>query len=196
MKRLALIFASALCLGCSAVQGVPPIESAVRSLHLRNSPPPHLPMLVFPPDRSPENRFSIEIRKVGPYTSPPQHLSYGGLKGDRVYSIYINTALGTVVMEYSDPSSADHAYSDDLIGPQPVRANLPAHLKLSRLVISCVLDRSGSLKRAQVQEQNGTTEITNQKILAALSGWKFRPAFRGDEPVEVTALLGFDIDTR
>jgi len=46
-----------------------------------------------------------------------------------------------------------------------------------------------------VQEQTGSSEITNQ-ILAALSGWKFRPAFRGDQPVEVTAFLGFDIDTR
>jgi hypothetical protein len=34
------------------------------------------------------------------------------------------------------------------------------------------------------------------KVLAALTSWKFRPVFRGDQPVEVNAILGFDIDTR
>jgi hypothetical protein len=34
------------------------------------------------------------------------------------------------------------------------------------------------------------------KVLAALNSWKFRPVFRGDQPVEVNAILGFDIDTR
>jgi outer membrane biosynthesis protein TonB len=33
------------------------------------------------------------------------------------------------------------------------------------------------------------------KVLAALRSWKFRPAMRGDNPVEVTAILGFAIDT-
>ncbi|HXW89473.1 MAG TPA: energy transducer TonB [Terriglobales bacterium] len=120
---------------------------------------------------------------------------YGALKGDKVYSIYINTVLGTAVMQYSDPSSATRPYADDLIAPQPLRADLPGHLKLSRLVISYVLDRSGSLTNAQVLEQTGSSDATNQ-ILAALSRWKFRPAFRGDQPVAVTAILGFDIDTR
>jgi len=41
----------------------------------------------------------------------------------------------------------------------------------------------------------GAAETTS-KILAALHGWKFRPAFRGNEPVEVNAFLGFGIDTR
>jgi hypothetical protein len=34
------------------------------------------------------------------------------------------------------------------------------------------------------------------KVLAALTNWKFRPVFRGDQPVEVNAILGFNIDTR
>jgi hypothetical protein len=139
------------------------------------------------------NSEGPDITVVGSPSSGGVFDRYRQLKGDRVYSIYINTALGRAVMEYSDPTSADHPYSDDLVPPQPVRANLPANLKLSRLVISCVLDRSGSLKNARVQE--GNSQITNQ-ILTALSSWKFRPAFRGDQPVEVTAFLGFDIDTR
>jgi len=37
---------------------------------------------------------------------------------------------------------------------------------------------------------------TTSKILAALPSWKFRPAMRGNEPVEVNAIIGFGIDTR
>jgi len=33
------------------------------------------------------------------------------------------------------------------------------------------------------------------KVLAALPRWKFRPAMRGSQTVEVTAILGFNIDT-
>jgi hypothetical protein len=33
------------------------------------------------------------------------------------------------------------------------------------------------------------------KIMAALPSWKFRPATRGQQPVEVNAILGFNIDT-
>jgi len=136
-----------------------------------------------------------DITVVGSSRSGGAFNRYGELKGDKVYSIYINTALGMAVMEYADPSSATHPYADDLVAPQPLRAYLPAHLKLSRLVISCTLDRSGLVKNAQVREQTGSSVTTNQ-ILAALSSWKFRPAFRGDQPVEVNAILGFDIDTR
>lgn len=119
---------------------------------------------------------------------------YGTLKGDKVYTIYIDTALGTAVMEYADPASAVHPYADDLIAPLPMRADLPANLKLSRLVIACVLDRSGLVRNPQVLEA-GNSELTS-KVLASLPGWKFRPVFRGNQPVEVNAILGFGIDTR
>jgi hypothetical protein len=119
---------------------------------------------------------------------------YGTLKGDKVYSIYIETRLGTAVLEYADPTSATHPYAEDLTAPQPVRADLPANLKRSRLIIACILDRNGSLKNAKVLEA-GTAEMTT-KVLASLPDWKFSPAMRADQPVEVNAILGFDIDTR
>jgi hypothetical protein len=34
------------------------------------------------------------------------------------------------------------------------------------------------------------------KVMTALPGWKFSPVLRGNQPVEVNAILGFDIDTR
>ena len=33
------------------------------------------------------------------------------------------------------------------------------------------------------------------KIMAALPRWKFRPAMRGTRPVEINAILGFNINT-
>jgi hypothetical protein len=118
---------------------------------------------------------------------------YGLLKGDN-YSIYIETSLGTAVMQYSDSASVAHPSKEVLTEPEPIRKDLPAGLRPTRVVIACILDRSGVLKDLKVLEP-GAQESTS-KILAALSNWKFQPAMRGNEPVEVTAILGFGIDTR
>jgi hypothetical protein len=56
------------------------------------------------------------------------------------------------------------------------------------------MDREGTLKDIKVLEP-GAAESTS-KILAALQNWKFRPAFRGKDPVEINAIIGFGIDTR
>ena len=118
---------------------------------------------------------------------------YGLLKGDN-YSIYIETSIGTAVIQYSDPSSAAHPSREALSEPEPLRKDLPDGLRPTHVVFACTLDRTGVLKDLRVLEP-GATETTS-KILAALPKWKFRPAFRGDEPVEVTAIIGFGIDTR
>ncbi len=118
---------------------------------------------------------------------------YGQLKGDN-YSIYIETSLGTAVMQYADASSAAHPYSGDLTKPEPIRDDLPRGLRPTYVVFACILDRSGNLKDVKVLEP-GAAETTS-KILVALHNWKFRPAFRENEPVEVNAFLGFGIDTR
>jgi len=117
---------------------------------------------------------------------------YGLLKGDPVYTIYIETALPTV-MQYTDPTSAEHPYAQGLNAPQAMRTDLPAGLPHARLVITCILSPSGLLRNLQVLDPGPA--VMTSKVLAALSKWKFRPALRGDQPVEVTAILGFNIDT-
>ena len=77
---------------------------------------------------------------------------------------------------------------------EPLRKDIPVGLRPTRVIIACTLDRSGMLKDMKVLEP-GAAETTS-KILVALHGWKFRPAFRGSEPIEVTAIIGFGIDTR
>jgi hypothetical protein len=118
---------------------------------------------------------------------------YGQLKGDN-YSIYIQTSMGLAAMQYSDPSSAVHPSKEPLIEPEPIRKDLPVGLRSTFVKFVCVLDKSGELKDIKVFQpgEAGTTS----KILAALPSWKFRPAMRGNEPVEVTAIIGFGIDTR
>jgi hypothetical protein len=127
---------------------------------------------------------------------------YGALKGDKVYTIYLNTTIGTAVMQFADPTSATKPYAEDLTAPEPLRAELPAGLNGSRLVIACILDRSGLLRKLQVLESGG--EMT-AKVLAALPNWKFRPVMpprrhgennkschseRSEEPMHLLACTG------
>ena len=118
---------------------------------------------------------------------------YGLLKGDN-YSIYIETSLGMAVMQYADAASAMHPSKEALTEPEPIRKDLPGGLRPTRVIFSCILDRAGVLKDIKVLEP-GAAETTS-RILAALPNWKFRPAFHGEEPVEVNAILGFGVDTR
>ncbi len=118
---------------------------------------------------------------------------YGLLKGIN-YSIYIETSLGTAVMQYADSGSVTHSSKEPLTEPEPIRKDLPDGLRPTRVVITCILDRAGVLKDLRVLEP-GAQETTS-KILTALPNWKFQPAMRGNEPVEVNAILGFGIDTR
>ena len=145
------------------------------------------------PGHSPKGveRHGPGITVVGSSRSGGAFNFYGTLKGDN-YTIYIPTSTGTVVMQFADANAGSHTYAGDLSAPDPIRADLPADVGKSRLVVACVLDRSGQLRDLKVLER-GADET---KILAALRGWKFRPAVRNDQPVEVTAILGFNIDTR
>jgi hypothetical protein len=118
---------------------------------------------------------------------------YGKLPGDN-YTVYVDTTIGTVVMQFAEANVAvARTHPGTLIGPQGLRTDLPANLPHDRVVIKCRLDASGNVRNPQVLEP-GPASMT-AKIMAALPGWKFRPAMRGAQPVEVNAILGFNIDT-
>jgi hypothetical protein len=116
---------------------------------------------------------------------------YGKLPGDN-YTVYLDTAIGTVVMQFAEADTASHR-PGSLVGPQGLRTDLPADLPHDRVVIKCKLDTSGNLKNLQVLEP-GPAAMTI-KIVTALRTWKLRPALRGRQPVEVNAILGFNINT-
>jgi hypothetical protein len=117
---------------------------------------------------------------------------YGKLPGDN-YTVYVDTSIGMVVMQFAEVNPAAHSQPGALIGPQGLRTDLPADLPHARVVIKCRLDASGNLRNLQVLEP-GPADMT-AKIMAALPSWKFRPATRGAQPVEVNAILGFNVGT-
>ena len=114
------------------------------------------------------------------------------LRGEK-YTTYIDTSLGIVSMEFADEAETGHPYGTTLAGPEKIRADLPDGLPHARMMVKCTLDASGNLKNLRVLEP-GPADMT-AKVVAALRGWKFQPAMRGSQPVEVTAILGFNVDT-
>jgi hypothetical protein len=141
----------------------------------------------------PAKHATLDVTIVASGRSGGAFNNYGQFKADKTYTKYIETAAGRVSMQFFDPTSAAHPYAEDLVAPDPVRAELPPALGRSRLVIAGILDRSGSLRDLRVLEA-GTPDMT-AKVMAALPAWKFRPAFHGATPIDVTAILGFNINT-
>jgi hypothetical protein len=119
--------------------------------------------------------------------------AYGAFKGSKVYTIYIETRLGMAVLQYAEHSAAARTFEDDLTPPEPLSSDLPPEVKRSRLLISCVMDKSGALRNLRTVE---TAMPETDRILGAIEKWRFRPVLRGDEPVEVDVMLGFAMDTR
>ena len=117
---------------------------------------------------------------------------YGELPGNN-YSVYIDTKLGTVVMQFADANPATNSQLETLTGPEAIRTDLPANLPHARMVVKCRLTTSGNIANLKVLEPGPA--VMTAKIVAALPGWKFRPAMRGTQPVEVNAILGFNINT-
>ncbi len=105
-----------------------------------------------------------------------------------ISTTYLETSLGTVVVEFADGGSGAA-----IVAPTGFRTDLPEGLPHARMVVACTIDASGNLKNVRVLEP-GPAEMTS-KIVASLRSWKLQPAMRGDLPIEVTAILGFGIDT-
>lgn len=114
------------------------------------------------------------------------------LHGDK-YTTYFDTSLGTVVMEFSDEQPTNRSFGGALTAPTAMRSELPEGLPRARMVVTCTLDASGNVKNLKVLEAGSATMTA--KVIAALRAWKFQPATKNNQPVEVTAILGFGIDT-
>ena len=139
-------------------------------------------------------RQTLGVTVVATATSGGAFEPYKNLLRGEKYTTYFDTSLGTVVMEFADTSPANsHSFGGTLAAPAAIRTDLAAALPHARMVVTCVLDASGNLKNVRVLEA-GPAQMT-ARVVAALRSWKFQPAMRGDQPVEVSAILGFGIDT-
>lgn len=141
---------------------------------------------------STQQKRVLGVTIVATATSGGAFEPYKNLLHGQQYTTYIDTSVGTVVMEFADEAAKGDPYNT-LTAPAAMRTDLPEGLPRARLVIKCVVTASGNLRNFHVLEP-GSAEMT-AKVLAALRSWKFQPALRGDQPVEVTAILGFGIDT-
>jgi TonB family protein len=140
-----------------------------------------------------KQRQTLGVTVVATATSGGAFEPYKNLLRGEKYTTYLETSVGTVVMEFADEGAANHPFGGTLAAPQKMLTELPAGLARTRMVLTCTLDASGNLKNVRVLE-GGPVPMT-AKVLAALRSWKFQPAMRGNQPVEVTAILGFGIDT-
>ena len=140
-----------------------------------------------------KQREALGVTIVATATSGGAFEPYKNLLRGEKYTTYFDTSLGTVVMEFSDEAASAHSFGGTLTAPSPLRADLAQGLPHARIVLACTLDASGNLRNVRVLEP-GPAEMT-AKIVAALRSWKFQPAMRGNQPVAVTAILGFGIDT-
>lgn len=124
---------------------------------------------------------------------------YKKLLHGEVYTTYLDTSLGTVVMEFAESapgvhgSTSAHGFAGSLSAPSAIRTDLSDGLPHARMVVACTLDTSGNLKNPHVLEPGPA--VMTAKVIAALRSWKFQPAMRNNQPVEVTAILGFGINT-
>ncbi len=117
---------------------------------------------------------------------------YGVLRGSRVYTTYLSTSQGNVVLQYADPAAGGTDL--DLTPPQLLNSNLPDGSTLLRTVISCILEPTGTLKNIHVLDS--ATPGGAAALIRYLDNWRFRPALRGDKAVAAQAILAFGITTQ
>ena len=139
-----------------------------------------------------QHKKTLDVTIVATAGSAGAFEPYKNLLRGEKYISYIDTTLGTVVMEFADESDTTHAFGRTLTAPSALHSDLPEGLH-GRMVVTCTLDASGNVKNPRVLEA-GSAQMT-AKVLAALRNWKFQPAMRNNQAVEVTAILGFGIDT-
>ncbi len=149
-----------------------------------------------PPGKAPAQagRRAPDLTVIATTRSGGALNAYGVLKGPRVYTIYIQTRLGTGVMQFSERPTDIRGFQADLTAPEPLRTDFPPGTQMSRLVVSCVMDRSGLLTNFRILDS--TTADLAYKMIAALKEWRFRPVLRGEETIEVDAILGFAVGTK
>lgn len=118
---------------------------------------------------------------------------YGALKGAKVYTIYIDTQIGMAVFQFAERATTQGEFQQDLTAPEVMRSDVPSDIPRSRVLLSCVMDKTGALKNIRILE-SVKADVT-QRVIVALQNWRFRPVLRGEEPVDVDAIVGFNIDT-
>jgi hypothetical protein len=116
--------------------------------------------------------------------------AYGAFKNRTVYTIYIDTTAGQVVLQFAAPSSI--AYNASLTPPDPLLTDMPSADSGRGVVFTGVLDTTGHLQNIRVIEGTATSPAMEE----ALRRWRFHPVLNGNQPVAVDALIGIGMGVR
>ena len=153
----------------------------------------------------PEPRADDEPVRTGPpnfASLPPGAKPEQIFESKKIYKMQIdmpnlNSATGSWILNFTelrtDPN-APRLPSLDLNGPAPIRKVDPKypptlineHVE-GEVVLYAVIRRDGSVD--SIQLVRGVDEELDKNAMNALSQWKFRPATRQGEPVELEAII-------
>jgi TonB family protein len=158
-------------------------------------PEPRVPIAA--PDRT---RPASAFDRLQPGATPESILS-----SNRVYTLYINmpnlsSATGSWILRFSElnldptkPFVAPEAASD-LAGPEPLRKVDPKYPQAlisarvqGEVILYAIIRRDGTVDSIQVVK--GVDPQLDQNAMEALAKWKFRPATRNGEPVELETIV-------
>ena len=177
--------------GVSGLGGAAKISAPVS--HALNLRPDSNATVEEPPVRTGPPNFGAL-----PPAAPPEQI----FASKKVYKLLVNmpnlnSATGSWILNFSElrvNSEAPRAASVDLSGPAPLRKVDPKypptlmkeHVE-GEVVLYAVIRRDGSVD--SIQLVHGIDDLLDTNAMNALSQWKFRPALRQGEPVELEAIV-------
>jgi TonB family protein len=155
--------------------------------------------------RPQESASDDEPVRVGPpdfKALPPGAKPEQVFVGKRVYTMNVNmpnlnSATGSWIMNFSELHRGDaggpHIASTDLSSPVPLRKvdpkyppTLVAERVEGEVVLYAVIGKDGSV--GEIQVVRGVEDLLDENSKSALAQWKFRPATKAGEPVEVEVI--------
>ncbi len=121
----------------------------------------------------------------------------------RVYTLHmnmpnLNSATGSWILNFSElhvsPSGSRVVAAEDLVAPQPIKKvdpkyppTLIAEHVEGEVVLYAVIRRDGSVD--SIQLVNGVDEQLDENAMRAFAQWKFRPAEKQGETVDLEAIV-------
>jgi protein TonB len=191
--------------------GNPPANKAISGLGEAakiSAPAPHTlntrPDPRAPADDPPERSSPPNFTALPPGAKPEQIFSSKKIYKMQVDMPNLNSATGSWILNFSElrtDSAASRPASSDLSGPAPLRKIDPKypptlineHVE-GEVVLYAVIRRDGSVD--SIQLVRGIDEQLDANAMNALSQWKFRPALRQGEPVELEAIVHIPFHAR
>jgi TonB family protein len=192
-------------LGVSISGGNPPANNGVSGLGGTSSKinaAPSRPLVIKPEPRAnagdaPERTGPPDFAALPPGAKPEQIFASKKIYTLNVNMPNMNSSTGSWILHFSELRAnpdGPHMESPDLAGPAPLKKidpKYPPSLMSERVegevILYAVIRRDGSVD--SIQLVRGIDEQLDANAMEALSQWKFHPASKEGEPVELEAIV-------